>query len=106
MRLETVGDVIAIRKLQVLGEPGRKVHVKLGKPQPSPDSPDIECYRPFQITGAGDERVRYAAGVDAFQAIKLTFRLIASSLSRINRDLDGKLRWDFDNGGGLGFAES
>ena len=81
MKLETVGDVMATRKLQVLAEPEHEVLVKLGRPQPSPDGPQSgEYFCRFQITGVGDERVRYAAGVDAFQAIELAavdWRLLA-----------------------------
>ncbi len=104
MRLETVGDVIAVRKLRLLDDSGREIQVKLGKPQPSSDLPGVEEYFcPFQITGAGDEQVRYAAGVDAFQAIQLTLKLIGSELLRLNKKLDGNLHWECDESGGFGF---
>jgi hypothetical protein len=107
MRLEAVDDVMATRGLQVLGETGREVLVKLGRPRPSLDAPESgEYFCPFQITGIGDERVRYAAGVDAFQAIELTLRLIGASLRRLNGEAGGKLRWASDANGGLGFPES
>jgi hypothetical protein len=104
MKLETVGEVIAVRKLQLSGEPSSEILVKLGKPQPFPDSPEADdFYCPFQITGAGDERVRYAAGVDGFQAIELTVKLIGVVLSKLSRELNGRLRWECDENGGIGF---
>jgi hypothetical protein len=107
MKLETVGDVMATRKLQVLAEPDHEGLVKLGRPQPSPDDPESEEYFcPFQITGVGDERVRYAAGVDAFQAIELALRLIGAFLHRLNGQAGGRIRWKCDESGGLGFPES
>jgi hypothetical protein len=107
MRLETVDGVMATRRLQVLGEPWREVLAKLGRLQPSVDAPESgEYFCPFQITGVGDERVRYAAGVDAFQAIDLTVRLIGAYLRRLNDEVGGKLRWERDANGGLGFPES
>jgi len=104
MKIETLGEVMATRRLQVSGEPEREVLVKLGRPQPSRDAPDSgEYFCPFQITGAGDERVRYAAGVDAFQAIELTLRLIGAELHRLNGQVEGRLRWECDESGNLGF---
>jgi hypothetical protein len=107
MRRETLDEVMATRGLQVLGEPGREVLVKLGRPRPAVDAPESgEYFCPFQITGIGDERVRYAAGVDAFQAIELTLKLIGAYLRRLNGEAGGKLRWGCDANGGLGFPES
>jgi hypothetical protein len=52
MKLETVGEVIAVRKLQLSGEPSSEILVKLGKPQPFPDSPEADDrYCPFQSPG-------------------------------------------------------
>jgi hypothetical protein len=106
MKLENVGEAIATRRLQFLGEPGREVLISLGRPRPSPDSPESgEYFCPFQITGAGDERVRYAAGVDGFQALELALKLIGSVLYRLNSQAGGRLRWEFDESGGLGFPQ-
>jgi hypothetical protein len=76
----------------------------MGKPQPFPDSKESDdTYCPYQITGAGDQRVRYAAGVDAFQAIELALKMIGADLSNLNRGLNGRLCWECDQSGGLGF---
>jgi hypothetical protein len=105
MKLETVGDLIAIRKLQFLGKPTSEVVVTLGSHSRLRTSwmQKYDCL--FQITGAGDECVRYAAGIDAFHAIELTLKLIGSVLSRLSRDLNGQLHWEYDEKGGFGFPE-
>jgi len=66
-----LGEVIASRRLFVADEKARtlEVTVKLGKPKRFPGSADYYC--PYQITGLGNERVRYAGGVDAVQALSL-----------------------------------
>ena len=57
MKLESVTDVIAVRKFRMLGEssrgePVREVLLKLGKPQLSPDSPVVEeHYLPIPNNG-------------------------------------------------------
>jgi len=107
VKLHDVGEVIAVRKFCLADDPAREVVLKLGKPRPFPDTPeDQDSFCPFQITGAGDERVRYAAGVDAFQAIQLTLKLIRVVLTRLNEDLGGKLTWTCDESEGFGFPES
>jgi hypothetical protein len=59
---------------------------------------------PHQILGVGDERVRSATGVDAFQALQLAMEMIGSELYfSLNRKFDGKLRWEGGKAGDLGF---
>jgi hypothetical protein len=57
----------------------------------------------YQIKGAGDEKVRYACGVDLFQALHLALSTLAVELEVLNRGLGGKLRWECDETGTLGF---
>ena len=105
MKLSSVGDVIAVRRLFLANEPSRKITVLMGKPQPLPDALGEDHYCPIQITGLGNEKVRYAAGVDAFQAIELAFRMIGVELGVLNRNNGGRLRWEYDEEVGLGFPQ-
>jgi hypothetical protein len=103
MKLVSIGEVIAIRALFLANDPSRKVVVKMGKPQPLPDALGDDHYCPYQISGAGTERIFYGAGVDAFQALELGLKMIGVDLAVLNRKLDGQLRWDCDEQGALGF---
>ena len=105
MKLETVGEVIATRELTVVenNSPSAAVAVLLGKPERLPDSLDYYC--PYQIAGAGTQKVMYMCGVDAFQALQLALRTIAVELEVLNKDLGGKLQWDCGDKGGLGFPD-
>lgn len=105
MNLDSVGDVIAARELTLAHDPNNcaAVFVLLGKPQQLPDHEDYYC--PYQIKGAGDEKVSYACGVDSFQALQLALGTIAVELEVLNKDLGGKLEWDCDGKGGLGFPD-
>ena len=103
MRLESVGEIIAERKLSVVGNPAIEVSVRMGKPQQLPDAVYGDQFCPVQIIGVGREQVKYAAGVDGFQAIELAMRLIGSELWLIKRDFGVQLRWDGDEKGDLGF---
>ena len=103
MELDSVGEVIATRRLFRAGDDTAGViAVKMGKPVPYPDGQDYYC--PYQVTGLGDEKVRYAAGIDAFQAMQLALRMIGTDLYiRLNRLCAGRLRWEGDDDGDLGF---
>lgn len=99
MKLDNVGTVIATREL-TLGD-GRKVTVTLGRPEKCSDSADYYC--PYQITGLGNERVRYAGGVDAIQAIQLGLNMIGADLYTSKEAQTGVLRWEGGSKGDLGF---
>jgi hypothetical protein len=71
MKLESIGEVIAARTLFLANDPSQKVVVQMGKPQPLPDALGDAHYCPYQISGAGMEKIFYGAGVDAFQALEL-----------------------------------
>ncbi len=108
MKLDNVGEVIATRRLFLDGEVAGStdILVKLGKPQPFPDFADF-YYCPYQITGLGDEKVRFASGIDGFQAIDPTFRAIGIDLYLgLNPEVGSRLRWEGDEHGDLGFPRS
>src|SRR5256885_1507139 len=71
LKLDSVGDLIAARTLVLHQDNGAnsEINVLLGKPRQLPDHQDYFC--PYQIKGAGDEKVRYSCGVDSFQALHL-----------------------------------
>ncbi len=104
MELKDVGEVIATREFYVSedGDRRRQIVVKLGKPRPFEDDAS-DCYCPFQVVGIGPERVYYAAGVDAFQALQLVMRMIGVHLHLLNKEQGGRLRWLNDNETELGF---
>ena len=81
MKLESLDDIIAEREFWSTDAAGTRtrVRVSLGKPKPFPDSADFYC--PYRITGVGDEKIRYAGGVDSLQAIQLAFQIIRADLS-------------------------
>jgi hypothetical protein len=58
MKLDNVGVVIATREFDI-DEKG-KVLVTIGVPQEFPEGRNFFC--PYQISGMGDEQVRYAGG--------------------------------------------
>lgn len=103
MEIKELGDVMAVRELSLSegSTDQRAILVKLGMPRQFPDS---SCYFvPFQITGIGTEKVRYVAGVDAFQALQLVMTTIGFYLNKLNYDVGGGLRWEGGDTGNLGF---
>lgn len=103
MYLDNVGEVIAVRHLRLMeeGEPKRSIQVIAGKPRRADDSNGWYC--PFQIVGIGGEEIKYAAGVDAMQALQLVMVIIGATLEYYNQQSGGGLRWEGDEAGGLGF---
>ena len=103
MRIDSLGEVIATRSLTLLENqaPPTEVLVSLGKPQPTPGHSDYYC--PYQIKGAGSEKVKHSCGVDPFQALQLALSTLAVELEVLNKELGGRLRWECDDKGDLGF---
>ena len=100
MELMDVGEIIGSRKYEIATTDGTgEVILYLGKPQPFPDSSGFFC--PLQILGVGDEKVRYAGGVDGIQALQLALRMAGSLLDTLAPDVRGKLRWEGSNDFGL-----
>ena len=104
MKLDEVGEIIAFRRLSLLHDREQPSDVLLlGKPKKLPDHPDYYC--PYQIKGAGDEKARYSCGIDAFQALQLAIRTLGVELEVLNKGLGGKLKWEGDEKGWLGFPD-
>lgn len=103
MDLKSVGQVIATRSIKLEGSTETAYLVKIGLPQQFPDKTDFFC--PVQIDSASGKEgnVSYSAGIDSVQALQLSMVLISGILSRLNRELNGKLRWEGGENGDLGF---
>jgi hypothetical protein len=103
MELTDLGEIIAERKFVLRNDSGTasEVLVLLGKPQQIPDTTDYYC--PSQIKGGGSERIKYFAGVDAFQALDCTLHALGAELQHLNHEANGKISWDEDQSGSLGF---
>jgi hypothetical protein len=99
LTLDDVGDVIAERKLSVVGNPSLTGIVRMGRPQPLPGAVGDDSFCPIQIVGIGSERVTYAAGVDTFQAIQLAMKKISLELFTLRRDYGYECRWEGDDSG-------
>jgi hypothetical protein len=96
-----LGHVIAERQLQYdHPEHGpRIVRVLLGTPSESPGGVDWYC--PWQVVGIGDEQVRAAYGIDAFQWLQLVMKTIGATLYA-QTDQGSRLSW-IDGSTGFGF---
>ena len=99
-----LGAVIAKRDLRY-SDPengSRAVQVLLGTPQES--LPGREWCCPWKIVGLGDEEVRAAYGVDAFQCLQLVMLMIGATLVARAED---ETRLSFDGEpGDVGFPKS
>jgi hypothetical protein len=103
MLIEDLGDIIATRTLDYIGQGKQRlvVDIAIGKPRQFSDSEDY--YVPYRIKGVGVEKLGYAAGVDAVQALQLVMRGIGADLLSISRKLPGQLRWIGNEPGEYGF---
>ena len=86
---------IAERRLELKGPADRFVYVRIGAPEPSPDSGSFPSFRcPFQIEGLSNDAIRFAMGVDSFQALNLAFAGIRAEL-RTNASVLAAFHKDF-----------
>lgn len=88
-----LGLVIAERRLRDEDRPEREVWVRIGLPRVSPRGPQGDYICPYQISGVGDENVRYAVGVDSLQALELALLVLPSELVALLRQCPS-LRWE------------
>ena len=103
MGFESIGEIIATRRLHFLDETNtrRTVSVFVGKPQESKDSPGYHC--PFQVIGIGSQETHLAQGLDSIHALQSAMIMIAAHLHQLNDEIGGKLSWEGGHHGELGF---
>jgi ribosome-associated translation inhibitor RaiA len=97
-------DVIAERGLTLVTQAGtvQEVIVRLGKPKPSEEADDFSCEIEIVTPdGAINSRI---LGVDAFQALELATRYIASRLRHYRREQNAILYWTRE-GDDMGFPD-
>ena len=61
----------------------REVRVRIGCPR---ETPSGDFITPYQIVGAGDEKVRSAAGLDSVQSLQLVFTMIGTDVGHGLKD--------------------
>ncbi len=98
MELTSLGRLIAEREFSVVGGI-QKVSVQLGAPQPFDEASGYYC--PYRIVGLGSDKIRYAAGVDAFQALRLVMLMIGATIESRAKETGLKLTWEGEEN--LGF---
>jgi len=103
MSVRIIEEIIATRRLYYFDETNQRktISVIVGKPQPSPDSPEFQC--PFQLIGIGSQDTQTARGHDSIQALQSALVLIAANLNHLNNQLGQRLIWDGGVEGDLGF---
>jgi len=96
MGFESIGEIIATRKLYFIDESDNKrtVSVFVGKPEESSDPPGYHC--PFQIIGIGSQGTNVANGSDSIEALQSAMTLIGENLNHLNNELAGRLKWNGD----------
>jgi hypothetical protein len=98
-------NAIAIRHLSLDDQPTLDIQVILGRPQREFNAAGYDSVLcPYQIRGIGNEKVRFASGIDDFQALQLAMEIIGSELYfKLNPRYGGTLNWEGGKDGDLGF---
>ena len=80
MDFDSIGEIIATRKLHFVDESNKKrtVSVFVGKPQQSSKSSDYQCS--FQVIGIGSQKTQLAHGHDSIQALQSALIVISASV--------------------------
>lgn len=96
-----VAKPIAVRRLAVVGEPGRELIVTIGKPRPDP-KPGGDWMCSFLVEGLPRTRRRAAHGVDALQALLMAVEGVRATL-----DASGlQLAWEGGEPGDTGIPRT
>jgi len=104
MASDSLEDPIAERRLTLISDSGeaREIVVRIGKPVLSPDQADFACE--CQIVGLGESKVRRIHGLDAFQSLQLTLRVISTMLNHHREEARGCIYWQ-EPGDDMGFVQ-
>jgi hypothetical protein len=97
---ESLGEPMTLRKLQYVHPTNEVTEVipmiwrpfQIPSPEKNPNEDTWACF--WQITGTIHDHKKTIYGVDAFQALELSLRLINSILDDISVKNPGKLLWD------------
>lgn len=76
--MDELGEVIAVRRLKIVGEPRRRVEIRIGRPRRA--GQDWAC--PIQLQGLGGGSVQLVYGIDGLQALDLAIEAARVLLER------------------------
>ena len=110
MKLNSVGEIVASRDLQVAGS-NQRVRISIGKPErfPAESEPfpvETDYYCPYQIIGFGKEKIGHAGGIDSIQALMLALERVGIELYTSAEAKSGLLSWDGALHGNFGLPVS
>jgi hypothetical protein len=105
MRIE-LGQIIAERIMTATHFDGSQSVAKvfLGMPRIKQESEYDDYIVPYLISVCGEDRLRHATGIDAFQCLRLALRVLQAELEALERKHKIKLHWNGDENGNLGFS--
>lgn len=104
MKINSITEPVAIRKLKYsVGNNEKEVTVTIGKPVPFDDKQDFYC--PYCIQYEEEKKFGYVGGVDAIQALELSFRKIGSELFILKSKKSIEMTWLGGEKGDAGFGE-
>jgi len=90
MKISDLGQVIATRTYSA--QDGEIVSVRIGTPF-TPPGWEGNSICPYQILGLGNDKIRYAPGIDGVQALYLALKRIATDLYTSDQGRAGTLRF-------------
>ena len=95
MKIDSIDDVIAIRKYRLGTSPAEsEVEVRIGKPVPSPEVQDgLEYICPFSISHNGKTEFHFTAGIDALQSLLLTLAYLKAHLENLSAEYSHSITW-------------
>lgn len=104
MTIESLGEIIAERRVYLQTQSGdrREIRIRVGKPQAFPEPPK-DFFVPYQLIDVDRDRLLYAAGVDAVQALQLVMLMIGDDLLAIARAHHATITWVAGREGDFGF---
>jgi len=91
IEIKKIKEVIASRSIR-REDNENKIKIVIGKRNPILNSPDYYCL--YQIVGIADEKIRYAAGIDAVQVLQLAMVMTGADLYKLKGETAGHPRWE------------
>ena len=101
LKIESVGEIIASRKMEFVFDDGRKEEAFLRVGMPFEHSKELDWCCPYELGTLSEKKLFGMIGIDAVQALELTMKTLPVEIEHWERKKKGRFHFLDEVGAGL-----